>query len=81
MARTDFEQDVLERLSAIQTEVKDLKKSIDGNGRPGIADRLTKAETLLEERTGASSKQVAGVSAGVSSLLFALMELFKTYVA
>jgi len=36
-----------ERLKAIDDEIKCLKKKLDGNGRPGILERLSRLETKV----------------------------------
>ena len=69
----DIDHDILVRIAQ---DVADIKKEIEGNGRPGLRDRVTAVETLMQERDRTALK-AGSLGAAGTIILGALLEWFR----
>lgn len=70
---TDEERDAL--LSVMASDLGRVVKAIEGNGRPGLNDRMTAVETRLNERDRTAMKVGIG-SAGITAVVTAILAHF-----
>ena len=68
------------KLTTLIELVSDLQADLDGNGRVGIKDRLTRVETRVEERTSPSKATMAGIGA-LGGAVTMLVDFLREWMA
>lgn len=74
--------DIIERLSRIESSVSHLIRTVDGNGVPGLIDRVNVLESVEDNRKGGNSMKARWMGAAMSvviALLGGVMMLMIQY--
>ena len=76
MAQTQFEKEVIERLTAIEVKLGQDYKALHGNGKAGLIDRVSKLENAMSAG-GIMYRAIVGFIAWIITLAVAVYAAIK----
>ena len=66
------------KLDVIASDVRDIKKAVFGNGRPGLCDRVAIVETAVKQLADSISPGARGNWIALAAVMVALISLFMS---